>query len=127
MMSPCCLGMSTSENKVEIVDRAHKEEEKEEDGNGGFLDKVKDFIHDIGEKIEGAIGFGKPTADVSAIHIPKINLERADIVVDVLVKNPNPVPIPLIESDGRKLVSGLIPDAGTIKAHREETVDFDLR
>ncbi|KAF2581199.1 hypothetical protein F2Q70_00008808 [Brassica cretica] len=124
MMSPCCLGMSTSENKVEIVDRAHKEEEKEEDGKGGFLDKVKDFI---GEKIEGAIGFGKPTADVSAIHIPKINLERADIVVDVLVKNPNPVPIPLIESDGRKLVSGLIPDAGTIKAHGEETVDFDLR
>ncbi|KAH0889974.1 hypothetical protein HID58_052403 [Brassica napus] len=109
-------------NKVEIVDRAHKEEEKEEDGNGGFLDKVKDFI---GEKIEGAIGFGKPTADASAIHIPKINLERADIVVDVLVKNPNPVPIPLIESDGRKLVSGLIPDAGTIKAHREETSTYN--
>ncbi|KAL0786276.1 hypothetical protein Bca101_002522 [Brassica carinata] len=115
--------MSTSENKVEIVDRAHKEEEKEEDGKGGFLDKVKDFI---GEKIEGAIGFGKPTADVSAIHIPKINLERADIVVDVLVKNPNPVPIPLIESDGRKLASGLIPDAGTIKAHGEESVKIPL-
>lgn len=27
-----------------------------------------------------------------------------------------------IESDGRKLVSGLIPDAGTIHAHGEETV-----
>ncbi|CAG7908550.1 unnamed protein product [Brassica rapa] len=124
--------MSTSENKVEIVDRGHKEEEEKEEGKGGFLDKVKDFIHDIGEKIEGTIGFGKPTADVSAIHIPKINLERADIVVDVLVKNPNPVPIPLIdidylvESDGRKLVSGLIPDAGTIKAHGEETVKIPL-
>ncbi|KAH0930800.1 hypothetical protein HID58_016527 [Brassica napus] len=130
----CFLGspMSTSENKVEIVDRGHKEEEEKEEGKGGFLDKVKDFIHDIGEKIEGTIGFGKPTADVSAIHIPKINLERADIVVDVLVKNPNPVPIPLIdidyivESDGRKLVSGLIPDAGTIKAHGEETVKIPL-
>ncbi|KAH0887396.1 hypothetical protein HID58_063492, partial [Brassica napus] len=119
-------------NKVEIVDRGHKEEEEKEEGEGGFLDKVKDFIHDIGEKIEGTIGFGKPTADVSAIHIPKINLERADIVVDVLVKNPNPVPIPLIdidylvESDGRKLVSGLIPDAGTLKAHGEETVKIPL-
>ncbi|WZY91036.1 hypothetical protein YC2023_047771 [Brassica napus] len=134
MMSPCFFfsAMSTSENKVEIVDRGHKEEEEKEEGKGGFLDKVKDFIHDIGEKIEGTIGFGKPTADVSAIHIPKINLERADIVVDVLVKNPNPVPIPLIdidylvESDGRKLVSGLIPDAGTIKAHGEETVKIPL-
>ena len=24
----------------------------------GFIEKVKDFIHDIGEKIEEAIGFG---------------------------------------------------------------------
>ncbi|KAL0711292.1 hypothetical protein Bca4012_018270 [Brassica carinata] len=127
------VSMSTSENKVEIVDRGQKEEEKEEEeGKGGFLNNVKGFIHGIGEKIEGTIGFGKPTADVSAIHIPKINLERADIVVDVLVKNPNPVPIPLIDidylidSDGRKLVSGLIPDAGTIKAHGEETVKIPL-
>lgn len=92
------------------------------------MEKVKDFIHDIGEKIEEVVGCGKPTADVTGIHIPKINLERADIVVDVLIKNPNPVPIPLIdinyliESDGRKLISGLIPDAGTIHARGEETV-----
>ncbi|XP_010524203.1 PREDICTED: desiccation-related protein At2g46140-like [Tarenaya hassleriana] len=120
-----------SSDKPEVVERGHKEEEKDE-GNGGFIDKVKDFIHDIGEKIEEAIGFGKPTADVTAIHLPKINLERADVVVDVLVKNPNPIPIPLIdinyliESDGRKLVSGLIPDAGTIKAHGEETVTIPV-
>nr|AHF21584.1 late embryogenesis abundant protein [Tamarix hispida] len=116
----------------EVKDRDHDKEDKEEEKGGGFIEKVKDFIHDIGEKIEGAIGFGKPSADVSGIHIPKINLERADIVVDVLVKNPNPVPIPLIdisyliESDGRKLVSGLIPDAGTIHAHGEETVKIPL-
>lgn len=48
------------------------------DEKGGFLGKVKDFIQDIGEKI----GFGKPTADVTAIHIPCINLEKADFVVD---------------------------------------------
>ncbi|XP_019434572.1 PREDICTED: uncharacterized protein LOC109341181 [Lupinus angustifolius] len=128
--------MSTSDDKLEIVERGtkdekHKEDDKEE-GEGGFIEKVKDFIHDIGEKIEEAIGFGKPTADVTGIHLPLINLKRADIVVDVLVKNPNPVPIPLIdidyliESDGRKLVSGLIPDAGTIKAHGEETVEIPL-
>lgn len=58
---------------------------------------MKDFIHDIGEKIEGTIGFGKPTADVTAVHFPSINLEKAEIVVDVLIKNPNPVPIPHID------------------------------
>jgi len=117
----------------DVKDKAHKEDDKEhkeddkEEGKGGFIEKVKDFIHDIGEKIEEAIGFGKPTADVAGIHIPCINLDKADIVLDVLIKNPNPVPIPLIdinyliESDGRKLISGLIPDAGTIHAHGEET------
>ncbi|KAJ4833637.1 hypothetical protein Tsubulata_001259 [Turnera subulata] len=126
-----------SSDKPEIVDRDvkdrdRKEGDKDEEEKGGFIDKVKDFIHDIGEKIEGAIGFGKPTADVTGIHIPHINLEKADLVVDVLIKNPNPVPIPLIdinyliESDGRKLVSGLIPDAGTIHAHGEETVKIPV-
>lgn len=125
-----------SSDRPEIVERGdkgkdHKEDENE--GKGGFLDRVKDFIHDVGEKIEETIGFGKPTADVSAIHIPSINLEKAEIVVDVLIKNPNPVPIPLIdinyliESDGRKLISGLIPDAGTIHAHGEETVKIPVK
>ncbi|XP_041001330.1 uncharacterized protein LOC121247063 isoform X1 [Juglans microcarpa x Juglans regia] len=117
--------------KRDVKEKEHKKDEKNED-KGGFIEKVKDFIHDIGEKIEEAIGFGKPTADVAGVHIPHINLEKADIVVDVLVKNPNPVPIPLIdinyliESDGRKLVSGLIPDAGTIHAHGEETVKIPV-
>jgi LEA14-like dessication related protein len=102
-----------------------------EGDGGGFIDKV-DFIHDIGEKIEEVVGFGKPSADVSGIHIPHISLNRADLVVDVLIKNPNPVPIPLvdidylIDSDGRKLVSGLIPDAGTIHAHGQETVKIPV-
>lgn len=126
----------SSSDKPEVVardvkDEEHKDKDKEE-GKGGFLEKVKDFIHDIGEKIEETIGFGKPTADVTGIHIPSINLEKAELVVDVLIKNPNPVPIPLIdinyliESDGRKLVSGLIPDAGTIHARGEETVKIPV-
>ncbi|KAF6162347.1 hypothetical protein GIB67_008476 [Kingdonia uniflora] len=122
--------MASSDNP-EVVERGIKDEEKGEKKEG-FLDKVKDFIHDIGEKIEETIGFGKPTADVTGIHLPTINLKKADIIVDVLVTNPNPVPIPLIdidylvESDGRKLVSGLIPDAGTIKAHGSETIKIPL-
>ncbi|XP_058094400.1 uncharacterized protein LOC131240288 [Magnolia sinica] len=129
--------MSSSDDKPEVAERKvkeekdHKEEEKD-DEKGGFIDKVKGFIQNIGEKLEEAIGFGKPTADVSGIHIPLINLKKAEIVVDVLVTNPNPIPIPLIdinylvESDGRKLVSGLIPDAGTIHAHGSETVKVPL-
>lgn len=122
----------SSSDKPEVVERDAKEKDDKNEEKGGFMEKVKDFIHDIGEKIEETIGFGKPTADVTAIHIPKINLERADLVVDVLVTNPNPIPIPLIdinyliESDGRKLISGLIPDAGTIQAHGSETVKIPV-
>ncbi|GAU21042.1 hypothetical protein TSUD_132540 [Trifolium subterraneum] len=118
--------MSKSD-KPDVVKRDDEQKKEDDEKGGGFLDTVKGFIHDIGDKIEETIGFGKPTADVSAIHIPSINLEKADLVVDILIKNPNPVPIPLIdinylvESDGRKLVSGLIPDSGTIHAHGEET------
>ncbi|KAG6727299.1 hypothetical protein I3842_02G123200 [Carya illinoinensis] len=126
------IGMASS-GTYEVVERHVKDKDhKKDEDKGGFIEKVKDFIHDIGEKIEEAIGFGKPTADVAAVHIPHINLDKADIVVDVLIKNPNPVPIPLIdinyliESDGRKLVSGLIPDAGTIHAHGEETVKIPV-
>ena len=129
---------SSAENDptVTVTERGkdkHEDGDKEQgSGGGGFIEKVKDFIHDIGEKIEEAVGFGKPTADVCGIHIPHISLHRADLVVDVLIKNPNPVPIPLvdidylIDSDGRKLVSGLIPDAGTIHAHGQETVKIPV-
>nr|AWJ68107.1 late embryogenesis abundant [Cleistogenes songorica] len=125
--------MSSSED-ITATERGKSKDNNEDgdrkEGGGGFIDKVKDFIHDIGEKIEEAVGFGKPTADISGIHIPHISLHRADLVVDVLIKNPNPVPIPLvdidylIDSDGRKLVSGLIPDAGTIHAHGQETSTY---
>ncbi|XP_074381205.1 uncharacterized protein LOC141723307 isoform X2 [Apium graveolens] len=122
----------SSSDKPEKVERGVKDKEDKDEGQGGFLGTVKGFIHDIGEKIEEKVGFGKPTADVTAIHIPKMNLKKADIVVDMLVKNPNPVPIPLvdinylIESDGRKLLSGLIPDAGTIHAHGSETIKIPV-
>lgn len=105
--------------------RPSEEEDDKEKGNGGFFSKVKHFIKDT-------IGFGKPTADVTGFHLPSISLEKADIVVDVLVSNPNPIPIPLvdivylIESEGRKLVSGTIPDAGTIRAHGSETIKIPV-
>ncbi|MCO5582279.1 hypothetical protein L7F22_036171 [Adiantum nelumboides] len=101
------------------------EQENDKEKGEGFFSKVKHFMKDT-------IGFGKPTAEVSGFHLPSISLEKADIVVDVLVSNPNPIPIPLvdivylIESDGRKLVSGTIPDAGTIHAHGSETIKIPI-
>ena len=57
------LGMS-SDDKPEIVERGAKKNENEEDEEStGFLGKLKGFVQDIGEKIEGTIGFGKPTAE----------------------------------------------------------------
>eukprot|EP00249_Psilotum_nudum_P007343 c20491_g1_i1 orf=410-1378(-) len=117
---------ASKEDVVEVQERELQTESGEK--REGFLGKVKDFIHDIGEKLEETFSFGKPTADVTGFHLTSITIERAEIVVDVSVHNPNPIPIPLvdinylIESDGRKLVSGLIPDAGTIHPHGSETI-----
>ncbi|KAL2922429.1 Desiccation protectant protein Lea14-like protein [Bienertia sinuspersici] len=106
-----------------------KEEGKEDEG---FFDKAKDIISDVGEKIENVIGFGKPIAHVTGIHIPHINHQKVEFVVDVLVRNPIAVPIPLmdinysLESDERKLVSGSIPDTETIRGHSSETVKIPV-
>src|SRR6185437_2567385 len=68
---PLAASMSSSENPT-VTERGSKDRRDEDgdkkEGGGGFIDKVKDFIHDIGEKIEEAVGFGKPSADVSGIH-----------------------------------------------------------
>ncbi|KAL3700790.1 hypothetical protein R1sor_018812 [Riccia sorocarpa] len=122
-------------NDEEVRDRGRKadKEEEEEEENDGFFEKIGDFVKDVGEKIAGAFSFGKPTADVSAIHLPKINSKEAEIIIDVLITNPNPVPIPLVdieylvESGNRKLVSGTIPDAGTIHAHGSETIKIPIK
>ncbi|KAL6132143.1 hypothetical protein ACLB2K_070514 [Fragaria x ananassa] len=67
----------TSYDDAERVDQGIKEGKHEEEEGDKFIDKVKDFIHDLGEKIKGAIGFCKPAADVAAVHIPCIHLEDA--------------------------------------------------
>ncbi|EEE66944.1 hypothetical protein OsJ_23809 [Oryza sativa Japonica Group] len=125
--------MSSSDSPKVTERKADKDHDDNNDGEGGgFFDKVKDFIQDIGEKIEDAVSFGKPTADVTGIHIPHISLEKVELIADVLITNPNPVPIPLvdieylIESEERKLMSGTIPDSGTIHAHGSETVKIPL-
>ena len=89
-----------------------RRKEEEEEING-FLCKLKGIIQDdedIWEKRKETKGFVKPKAAVFATHILKINLKQCDIMVDVLVLNPNPDPIPLINinyligSDGREIV-----------------------
>ncbi|KAH7856574.1 hypothetical protein Vadar_003036 [Vaccinium darrowii] len=112
-----------SSDKPERVDRETKEKKHEEgdkdERKGGFMENIKGFIQDIGEKIEETIGFGKPTADVTGIHLPCINLERADVVVDVLVKNPNPIPFLGTKNNyschffTRVLVSSIVASAAT--------------
>ncbi|XP_071700471.1 desiccation-related protein At2g46140-like [Rutidosis leptorrhynchoides] len=117
----------SSSDKPKAEEKCTKETE-----DGGFFGKVKGFINDIGDKIEDKVKFGKPSADLAAIHISKISFKQVDLIVDVLVTNPNPVPIPLvdinylIENNGRKLASGMIPDAGTIHARSSETVKIPV-
>nr|XP_043617634.1 desiccation-related protein At2g46140-like [Erigeron canadensis] len=122
----------SSSDKPKTEEKGAKKKETTEAEDGGFLGKVKGFFYDIGEKIEDKVRFGKPTAELAAIHITKINLKQADLVVDVIVTNQNPVPIPLVdikylvESNERKLASGLISDARTIHARGSEIIKIPL-
>ncbi|RLN33596.1 late embryogenesis abundant proteins-like [Panicum miliaceum] len=103
--------MSSSDSPKVRERKVDKDKDGDNDEKGGFFDKVKDFIQDVGEKIEEAVSIGKPSADIIGIHIPHVSLEKIELVADVMITNPNPVPIPLvdieysIESEGRKLES----------------------
>ncbi len=100
-----------------------------EDGGGGG---VLAFFKEIGDSIESAFSWGKPEANVSDFHIPSITLKQAEVIISVLITNPNPVPIPLLEivysmeSEGRHLCSGDIPDAGTVHAHGSEIIKIPI-
>lgn len=100
-----------------------------EDGGGGG---VLAFFKEIGDSIESAFSWGKPEANVSDFHLPSITLKQAEVIISVLITNPNPVPIPLLEivysmeSEGRHLCSGDIPDAGTVHAHGSEIIKIPI-
>lgn len=123
------VALEQNVGKVTIQDEgADKPEREGKEEEGG----VMGFIKDVGEAITGIFSWGKPDADIAGFDVPVINTKRAEIVIDVLITNPNPIPIPLVDmiyeisSDGRKLCSGTIPDAGTVHAHGKETVKIPL-
>lgn len=120
------VALEQNVGKVTIEDKgSSKAEEKDEGG-------VMGFFKDVGQAIGGIFSWGAPDADIVGFNIPVINTKRAEVVIDVLITNPNPIPIPLVDmiydisSDGRKLCSGTIPDAGTVHAHGKETVKIPL-
>ncbi|MQL74897.1 hypothetical protein Taro_007261 [Colocasia esculenta] len=108
------------------------EKELAERGTESFLDKVKDFVHDIGDKLEEAISLGKPDATLSAVHFTSLDPHHAHLLLDVLVANTNSAPISLpdlrylLDSNGRKLASGSLPHAGAIAPHGSEVVKLPL-
>jgi len=122
------VALEQNVGKVTIEDRGSDKPERENKDEGG----VMGFIKDVGEAITGIFSWGKPDADIAGFNIPVLNTKRAEIIIDVLITNPNPIPIPLVDmiyeisSDGRKLCSGTIPDAGTVHAHGKETVKIPL-
>lgn len=123
------VALEQNVGKVTILDEgADKPEREGKEEEGG----VMGFIKDVGEAISGIFKWGKPDADISGFDVPVLNTKRAEIIIDVLITNPNPIPIPLVDmiyeisSDGRMLCSGTIPDAGTVHAHGKETVKIPL-
>jgi LEA14-like dessication related protein len=120
---------------MNISERVLKPEDEEDgknvSGGGGGEDGVGGgvlaFFKEIGDSIESA-----PEANVSDFHLPSITLKQAEVIISVLITNPNPVPIPLLEivysmeSEGRHLCSGDIPDAGTVHAHGSETIKIPI-
>lgn len=111
--------------ELNIADRGMKGDEKV--GGGMF-----GFIKHMGKEIGEALNLGKPDADVTGFHLSSINTKRADVIIDVLITNPLPLPLPLlnmiynIESDGRNLCSGTIPEAGAVQAHGSKTIKIPL-
>eukprot|EP00262_Sarcandra_glabra_P015830 TRINITY_DN4977_c0_g1_i1.p1 TRINITY_DN4977_c0_g1~~TRINITY_DN4977_c0_g1_i1.p1 ORF type:complete len:288 (-),score=26.80 TRINITY_DN4977_c0_g1_i1:425-1288(-) len=89
---------------------------------------VSENVQDVVEKTEEALGVGVPTANVTSIYFSSIDLKKAELVVEVLVTNPNSIAIPLtdisylLDSNEKKIVSGSITDAGTIPANGSETI-----
>lgn len=124
------VALTQNVGEVTIEDRGSDKpkEEEDKDKEGG----VMGFIKDVGHAIGGLFSWGSPDADISGFDIPVLNTKRAEIIISVLITNPNPIPIPLVDmiyeisSDGRKLCSGTIPDAGTVHAHGSETVKIPL-
>jgi LEA14-like dessication related protein len=122
------VALEQNVGNVTIEDRGSDKPEREHKEEGG----VMGFIKDVGEAISGIFSWGKPDADIAGFNIPVLNTKRAEIIIDVLITNPNPIPIPLVDmiyeisSDGRMLCSGTIPDAGTVHAHGKETVKIPL-
>ncbi|XP_024362839.1 uncharacterized protein [Physcomitrium patens] len=115
--------------EVTINDRGSRGEENEDKEGGGG---VKGFFKGVAEAVGGIFSWGAPDADITGFTLPVINTKRAEVIIDVLITNPNPIPIPLVDmiyeisSDDRKLCSGTIPDAGTIRAHGSETIKIPL-
>lgn len=85
-----------------------------------------------GQTIGELLSWGTPDADIAGFNVLNIDTKHAEVFIDVKITNPNPIPIPLIDiiyeisSEGRKLCSGTIPDAGTIHAHSSEIVKIPL-
>ncbi|RWR81477.1 desiccation-related protein isoform X1 [Cinnamomum micranthum f. kanehirae] len=100
--------------------------------NQGFLSKIKSWFDKIVEVLQKILGLGTPTAYVSAVRISSIDIKKADLVYDVLVVNPSRISFPLadisysVESDGRKLVSGSITDAGTLLPKASTTIKMPV-
>lgn len=124
-------GVEESLRGVSIEDKGTRSSHKgdgEDKDEGGVLG----FSKDVAKAIGGAFSWGKPDADISGFHLPVINTNLPEVIVHILITNPNPVPIPLLDmiydisSDGRKLCSGTIPDAGTVHAHGSETIKIPL-
>ncbi|XXG44606.1 hypothetical protein AAC387_Pa01g4361 [Persea americana] len=100
--------------------------------NQGFLSKIKSWFDKIVEVLKKILGLGTPTAYVSSVRISSIDVKKADLVYDVLVVNPSRISFPLadisysVESDGRKLVSGSITDAGTLQPKASTTIKMPV-
>lgn len=121
------VALTQNVGEVTIEERGTDSKDKDESSGG-----VMGFIKDVGHAIGGLFSWGAPDADIAGFNIPVINTKRCEIIIDVKITNPNPVPIPLVDmiydisSDGRKLCSGTIPDAGTVHAHGHETIKIPL-
>ncbi|XP_022147435.1 desiccation protectant protein Lea14 homolog [Momordica charantia] len=93
----------------------------------GLIDKAKEFV------AEKVANMPKPEASVTDVDFKDLSRDSAEYLAKVTVSNPYSHSIPICEisytlkSDGRVIVSGTVPDPGSLKASDSTLLEVGVK
>ncbi|XP_072964300.1 late embryogenesis abundant protein Lea14-A-like [Typha angustifolia] len=92
-----------------------------------LVDKAKEFV------VDNIVHVKKPEADLTDVSIKHVSRESATFHGQLEVYNPYGHSIPICEisyslkSAGREIVSGTLPDPGSLRAEEKTTMEIPLK